>query len=126
MLCFLLLLLASIYFQGKQFSNCWFRFAFFSLLPHGLHLVWGFCYEFIDKMKVFMIFFYRWFIKILKLSERLHRRFDNQQYYLIYEDLRLTASPEPPYENLHLDGFTCTTFKIRKPFFRSMHNSLTR
>ena len=61
----------------------------------------------------------------LQLLERLHRRFDNRQYYLSYEDLRLTASPEPSYEDLRLTaspepsyedprltGFTCTMLKI--------------
>ncbi|KAL0678938.1 hypothetical protein Bca4012_006919 [Brassica carinata] len=48
-------------------------------------------------------------------------RFDNRQYYLPYEDLRLTASPEPSYEDPRLTRFTCTMLKIPcKPFFRSL------
>ena len=44
---------------------------------------------------------------------------------LPYEDLRLTASPEPSYEDLRLTRFTCTMLKISfKPFFRSLHNCL--
>ncbi|WZZ79235.1 hypothetical protein YC2023_099807 [Brassica napus] len=34
------------------------------------------------------------------------RRFGNRQYYLPYEDLRLIASPEPPYEDPRLTGQT--------------------
>ncbi|CAN7048246.1 unnamed protein product, partial [Brassica rapa subsp. trilocularis] len=50
-------------------------------------------------------------------KERLHIRFDNRQYYLPYEDLRLTASPEPSYEDPRLTRFTCTMLKILcKPF----------
>ena len=42
-----------------------------------------------------------------------------------YEDLRLTASPEPSYEDSSLTGFTCTMLKIPcKLFFRSLHNCL--
>ena len=42
-----------------------------------------------------------------------------------YEDLRLTASSEPSYEDSLLVRFTCTMLKIPcKPFFRSLHNCL--
>ena len=34
-------------------------------------------------------------------------------------------APEPPYEDPHLAGFTCTMLKIPyKPFLRSLHNCL--
>lgn len=40
-------------------------------------------------------------------------------------NLRVTASPEPSYENLHLAGFICTMLKIPSKFFlRSLHNCL--
>ena len=44
----------------------------------------------------------------LHLWERLPRRFDNRQYDVSYEDLHLTASSEPSYEDPFLTRFTCT------------------
>ena len=50
--------------------------------------------------------------------KNITRRFDNRQYYMFYEDLRITALPEPSYENLRLTRFTCTMLKI------PLHNCL--
>lgn len=47
----------------------------------------------------------------------INKRFDNQQYYLTYEDLRLAASSEPSYENPLLTKFTYTMSKISCKFF---------
>lgn len=59
------------------------------------------------------------------ILRKLHRRFDNRQYYIAYEDLFLTAHQSHPMKILIWPDFTCTILKILcMPFFRSFHNLL--
>ena len=60
----------------------------------------------------------------ITIWKKLHRRYDNWQYYMSYKDLRLTASHEPSYEDHVWPSLLALCWRSLVPFFCSPYNCL--